>query len=187
MWRSRRWSAHSQSGIGPWKYDEVLLGHGDRLGFVVDGDVDDAVGHLHVDRADLFGREHAEPAALDHRRAAHADVGVFGGDDHVAAAEQRGVAGEAATRGDADRAARGRTAAPCVANVGVSSGDTPAVAPSCRGPCSLATAARCPPVPARPPPPSAKSTTGSCDSSAISNMRSVFGWLCAPCVPASTV
>ena len=53
---------------------------------------------LDVDRADLVGREHAEPAALDHRRAAHADVRVLGGDDDVAGAEQRGVAGEAAAR-----------------------------------------------------------------------------------------
>ena len=36
---------------------------------------------LHVDRADLLGREHAEAAALDHRRAAHADGRVLGGDD----------------------------------------------------------------------------------------------------------
>ena len=45
---------------------------------------------------------HAEPAALDHRRAAHADARVLGRDHHVAAAEQRGVAGEAVAGGDAD-------------------------------------------------------------------------------------
>ena len=50
----------------------------------------------------VLRREHAEPAALDHRRAAHPDVRVRGGDHHVAAAEQRGVAGEAAARRDAD-------------------------------------------------------------------------------------
>ena len=44
----------------------------------------------------------AEAAALDHRRAAHADRGVLGGDDDVAAAEQRGVAGEAVAGDDAD-------------------------------------------------------------------------------------
>jgi len=46
---------------------------------------------------------HAEAAALDHRRAAHADARVLGGDHHVAAAEQCGVAGEAVARGDADQ------------------------------------------------------------------------------------
>ena len=50
---------------------------------------------------DLAGLVHAEPAALDHRRAAHADARVLGGDHHVAAAEQRGVAREAVARGDA--------------------------------------------------------------------------------------
>ena len=36
-----------------------------------------------------------ESAALDHRRTAHADVGVGGRDDHVAHPGQRGVAGKA--------------------------------------------------------------------------------------------
>ena len=53
--------------------------------------------------ADLFRPEDAEPAALDHRRPAHADVRVRRRDHHVAAAEQRGVAGEAAARVDADQ------------------------------------------------------------------------------------
>ena len=79
------------------------MADGDRLGLVGDGDVDDAVRHLHRHRADLLGPEHAEAAALDHRRAAHADVRVRGRDDDVAAAEQRGVAGEAAPRVDADQ------------------------------------------------------------------------------------
>ena len=81
---------------------EVPLGDRDRLGLVGDRDVDHAVRHLDRHRPDVLGREHAEPAALDHRRAAHADRRVGGGDDHVAAAEQRRVAGEAAARGDAD-------------------------------------------------------------------------------------
>ena len=51
------------------------------------------------------GRKVAQAAALDHGRAAHPDVGVLGGDDHVAAAEQGGVAGEAAARADARPAA----------------------------------------------------------------------------------
>ena len=41
--------------------------------------------------------------------------------------------------------------------------------------------------PGRPPPPSAKSTSGSSSRSATSTMRSVFTWLRLPCVPASTV
>jgi hypothetical protein len=34
------------------------------------------LARLHVDRPDFLGLEHAEAAAFDHRRAAHADVGV---------------------------------------------------------------------------------------------------------------
>ena len=49
------------------------------------------------------GGNDAEAAALDHRRAAHADVRALGGDHDVAAPEQGGVAGEAATAGDADQ------------------------------------------------------------------------------------
>ena len=56
---------------------------------------------LDVDRPDLLRLVHAETAALDHRRPAHADARVLGGDDDVAAAEQRGVAGEAVARRDA--------------------------------------------------------------------------------------
>ena len=44
----------------------------------------------------------AEAAALDHRGAAHADRGVLRGDDDVAAAEHRGVAGKAIAGDDAD-------------------------------------------------------------------------------------
>ena len=79
----------------------MAAAHG--LDLVLDQDVDDAVGACTLDRADLLGRVDAEPAALDHRRAAHADIGVSRRDDDVAAAEQRGVAGEAAARDDADQ------------------------------------------------------------------------------------
>ena len=48
------------------------------------------------------GRVHAEAAALDHRRPAHPDARVLGGDDDVAAAEQRRVAGKAVAGGDPD-------------------------------------------------------------------------------------
>src|SRR5207302_397309 len=54
------------------------------------------VGHLHRHRPDLLRAEDAEAAALDHGGSAHADVRVGGGDDHVAAAQDGGVAREAA-------------------------------------------------------------------------------------------
>ena len=41
--------------------------------------------------------------------------------------------------------------------------------------------------PGRPPPPSANSTTGSCQRSASASRRSLLAWLYTPCVPASTV
>ncbi len=81
---------------------EVPLGGLDRLLVVRDPEVDYAVGVLDVDRPDLLGLVDAEAAALDHRRPAHPDARVLGGDDHVAAAEQGGVAGEAVAGGDPD-------------------------------------------------------------------------------------
>ena len=62
----------------------------------------DPVRVLDVDRPDLDRLEHAEPAALDHRRSAHADARVLGRDHDVAAPEQRGVAGEAIPGRDPD-------------------------------------------------------------------------------------
>jgi hypothetical protein len=41
--------------------------------------------------------------------------------------------------------------------------------------------------PGRPPPPSVKNTVGSRQRNASSLIRSSLSWLCAPCVPASTV
>ena len=82
---------------------QVLLRRRHRFGFVLDGDVDDAVRHLHRHRSDVLGLVHAEAAAFDHRRTTHADVRVGGGDHDVAATEQRGVAREAAARVDADQ------------------------------------------------------------------------------------
>src|SRR5581483_5011800 len=60
-------------------------------------DVDDSIRHLHRDRADLLWRVNAQPAALDHRRSAHADGRGFGRDDDVGTGDQRRIAGEAAT------------------------------------------------------------------------------------------
>ena len=102
MPRRRRWSADVPVAHASLEVGEVLLRGGDGFGLVFDGDIGDAVGGLHVHRADLLGEEDAEAAAFDHRRAAHADVRVGGGDDDVAAAQQGGVPGEAAARNDAD-------------------------------------------------------------------------------------
>ena len=108
----RVWSGTGGSGAGAGRRAgeeaQVALGGGDRRGVVGDPQVDHAVGVLDVDRADLLRREHAEAAALDHRRAAHPDARVLGGDDHVAAAEQGGVAGKAVAARRSRPAARGR-------------------------------------------------------------------------------
>ena len=87
----------------------VPLRHRHRFRLVGDDDVDDPVRALHVDRADRGGFVDAEPAALDHRRSTHADVRVLGGDDHVATAQDGGVAGEAVPGVHARRAAPCRT------------------------------------------------------------------------------
>ena len=81
---------------------QVLLRRRDGRGFVGHHDVDDAVGALDLDRADLGRLVQAEPATLDHRRTAHPDVRVLGGDHHVAATEDRRIAGEAVAGVDPD-------------------------------------------------------------------------------------
>jgi hypothetical protein len=75
----------------------------DRSALVGNGHVDDAVLDLDLDGPDVVGPDHAQPATFDHGRSAHPDVGCLGRDDHVATAEEGGVAGEAPTRGDADQ------------------------------------------------------------------------------------
>ncbi len=52
---------------------------------------------------DLRGLNDPQATAFDHRRTAHPDVRVLGGDDHVADAEHRRVAGEAVPGVDADQ------------------------------------------------------------------------------------
>ena len=79
-----------------------MPGGGDGRGLVVHQQVDHAVAVLHVTRPDLLRPEDAQAAAFHHGRPAHADVAVPGCDDHVAASQQRRVAGEAAARHDAD-------------------------------------------------------------------------------------
>src|SRR5262245_65129129 len=68
----------------------------------MDEDVDHAVRRLNRRRPDLLRPEHPETAALDHGRTTHADVRILRRDDDVAAPEQCRIAGEAATRNDAD-------------------------------------------------------------------------------------
>ena len=78
-------------GDGPVEVRQVLLGDAHGLGLVGDAHVDDPRRGRHVDRPDLLGRDPPEAAAFDHRRPRHAEVGVLGGDDRVAAPEQRRV------------------------------------------------------------------------------------------------
>ena len=101
--QSRRssWSAQVHSVQGTLEVREVLLGQADCVGLVVRFHVDHAVEDLDVPRADLLGCKGPEAAPLDHRRTPHADVGVGSGDDHVAAAQEGRIPGEAAPRDDA--------------------------------------------------------------------------------------
>ena len=89
-----------RDGIG--EVGQVTPGDRDGFGFVGHRDVDHTVRHLYVHRADIGGFVHTQPTAFDHGRTAHADVGVRGRDDDVAAAEYRGVAGKALARRDSD-------------------------------------------------------------------------------------
>ena len=81
---------------------EVLLGDADGLRLVGDAHVDHPAGGRHVDRADLLRRDAPEATAFDHRGPRHAEVGVLGGDDDVAAPEQRRVPRERRPARDPD-------------------------------------------------------------------------------------
>ena len=63
---------------------EVFLHCGHRFLFVLDEDVDDAVGHLLRHRPEFLGQEEAKATAFDDCGSAHGDVGSFGRDDDVA-------------------------------------------------------------------------------------------------------
>ena len=129
------------------------------------------LGACIVDRADVVGVDVAQPAARDHRRAAHADRGVLGRDDQVRAAGDHRVAGEAAALDDRDPRHEARQPRPQRERAHVRAPRRPG--------------SRC--RPGRPPPPSAKKTVGSRMRSISSNSRSFLRWPSAPCVPASTV
>ena len=163
--------APRQLGAGALEVAEQALGHRGRLGLVGDHDVDDAVGRLHRHRADVVGRDDAEPAALDHRRPAHAERDVLGRHDQVRAAGDHGVAGEAAPGDDGDPRHHARQPRPQRERARVAARRRPGWSVS----------------PGRPPPPSAKKTVGSRMRSISSNSRSFLRWPSAPCVPASTV
>ena len=72
------------------------------MSVVVSDQVYDAVAALHVDGADVLGAKVSEPAALDHGRTTHPDVGVRCRDQDVARAGQGRVARETAPRHDGD-------------------------------------------------------------------------------------
>src|SRR2546423_1493620 len=99
MWRTR--AVFSASGP-TLEVGQVALGDGHRFGLVVDGHVHHTVGRLHRHGPDLVGLVHPEATALDHGRPPHADVGVGGGNHHIATTEDGGVAGEAVAGVDPD-------------------------------------------------------------------------------------
>ena len=73
-----------------------MLGGRDGRSVVGHPHIDHAARRQHRQRPDVIGMHAAQPAAFDHGRPAHADAAALSGDDHLAAAQQRGVAGEAA-------------------------------------------------------------------------------------------
>lgn len=82
---------------------EVPARHPHSIRLVGDRDVHHAVRHLDGERTDLLGPLHSEPAALDHRRATHADRRLGRRDHHIAATEQRRIARETAPGRDPDQ------------------------------------------------------------------------------------
>lgn len=135
--------------------------HGRRLVFHLE--VDHPIRVLHVRWTDLLGPVHAEPAAFDHGRSAHADVAAARGDDHIAAAQQGRIAREAAPGRDADHRHLPGQSGECGEGTDVQARSDGHVG-----------------VPGRPPPPSANSTTGSFCASAMPSRRSVLAWLRRP-------
>src|SRR5699024_6746498 len=83
---------------------QVLFGCTYRGRVVLDQQVDDPVGFLHLDGTDLFRPVGAQAPAFDHRPPTHADGGVGGGDDHVAAAQEYGVTRKTTPGGHPHRA-----------------------------------------------------------------------------------
>ena len=84
------------------KVAKILLRHGHGFGLVAHGDIHHTVRHLHIHGPDFFRLEDAQAPALDHGRAADADVGPSGRDDDVATGQQHGIARKAPARRDTD-------------------------------------------------------------------------------------
>ena len=76
---------------------EVLFRYMHCLGFILDQNVHNPVGHLKGHGTNFLWRVNAQAATLDHGRPTHGDGGILGRDDHIAAGEQRGVTCETAT------------------------------------------------------------------------------------------
>ena len=131
--------ARPTSSSRPWKYERYCFATATASASSSTRDVDDAVRAPARRSARSLGREHAEAAALDHRRAAHADVRVLGRDDDVAAAEERRVAGEAAAGVDADE--RHEAAERAIARTSACRGARQEVPEDGRGPAAGAVAA----------------------------------------------
>ena len=71
---------------------QVLLRNANSFGFILDQDINHPVGRHDGSRPYLFRSEAPKAAAFDHRGPGHTQIGVFGGNDGVAAAKQRRVA-----------------------------------------------------------------------------------------------
>ena len=99
--RSRRWSNRRERWRGAGEIPQIALALAHRRHFIGHQQVDHAVRYLHRNRPHLLGPELAQPAALDHGRAAHADAGIRRGNHRIATAEQSRIAGETTARGDA--------------------------------------------------------------------------------------
>ena len=121
--RKAVWSRASPGCGRALEVGEQAFRHGHRFGLVGDDDVDHTVGLLHADRADLVGVDIAEPAAGDHRRPAHSERGVLGGDDQIRTARDHGVAREAAALDDRDARNQPRQRGPELERAGVECGD----------------------------------------------------------------
>ena len=93
------------------------------MSLVSSDEVDRARLHVHGNGAHGVGLDHPETTALDHGRSTHADRRTLDGDGDVAAAEERGVAGEAPAGGDPDRPYPPRQGSEGMERLGVEAGD----------------------------------------------------------------
>lgn len=79
------------------KVREVLLRDAHRCGFIGDDDVDHTVATLNRCRADFIRMKHTQSAPLDHRGPTHAERGLLGGNDYIAATRDHRVTGKASS------------------------------------------------------------------------------------------